>query len=156
MFAEARAALPFALAVPADFPSAADIRTYTARVVAPDLRSDRRVYTWGALVTPFSPSVGALFVHPAELKARTADALVALLPDLLEGTKTARVQVLLGLENVDLPRGLVEWKMARAWYDKMEREGWVLLVFRTDLRAVGELDIQYATGLQMLTRSRSD
>ena len=156
MFAEARAALPFALAVPADFPSAVDIRTYTARVVAPDLRSDRRVYTWGALVTPFSPSVGALFVHPAELKARTADALVALLPDLLEGTKTARVQVLLGLENVDLPRGLVEWKMARAWYDKMEREGWVLLVFRTDLRAVGELDIQYATGLQMLTRSRSD
>lgn len=138
MFAEARAALPFALALPADFPSAADIRTFSARVAAPDLRRDRRVYTWGALISPFAPSVGALFVHPAELKARTADALVALLPDLLEGKATARVQVLLGLEHVDLPRGLVEWKMARGWYEKMVREGWVLLVFRTDLRAVGE------------------
>ncbi|KJA21534.1 hypothetical protein HYPSUDRAFT_41905 [Hypholoma sublateritium FD-334 SS-4] len=138
LIAAARDALPFALSLPADFPSLSDIATYSATVTRVDLTRDPRGSVWGPLTGPFSLAVGALFFRG---KGRTGNNLPEMLFGLLQGMPVAAgladpcVQVVLGLEHVDLLLGKVSWKMGRAWHARMVREGWVMMLFRTDLRA---------------------
>ena len=142
LIAETCDALPFALSLPKEFPSLSDIATYSTAVTRVDLSLDPRSRQWGPLTSPFSPAVGALFFKS---KWGTWEGLPDMLFGLLEGAPATvgmadpRVQVVLGLEQVDLALGKVSWKMGRAWHARMVREEWSMMLFRADLRAAGKV-----------------
>ncbi len=142
LIAATRDALPFPLSLPANFPSLADIATYSTTVTRIDLTRDPRNTEWGQSMSPFSHGVGALFFRG---RGQVGNNLPQMLFGLLEGMPVAAgladpcVQVVLGLEHVDLALGKVSWKMSRAWHARMVRESWVMMLFRVDLRVPGKL-----------------
>ncbi|KAJ7327536.1 hypothetical protein DFH08DRAFT_940827 [Mycena albidolilacea] len=69
-------------------------------------------------------------------KTLTADALARLIPSILEGRTAEPPKGVLSLlssqESVDLPMRKVIWRLSREKARQMRKEGWVMVVYRTD------------------------
>lgn len=130
-------ALPFVVTLPSGYPTSADdIHTYSATVDPIHLELDRRSDVWGPLTMPFCPAIGIIFYNGLNFTD-----VPELLPQILEGKTTeasGELQVMIGVEEVDLSKGVVSWKMSKSWYEKMRREKWRMAAYRTDLKVLGK------------------
>ncbi|KAF8970584.1 hypothetical protein BDZ97DRAFT_1753793 [Flammula alnicola] len=134
ILASTKAALPFSVAVPPEYPSWEDIRIYKATVEPVNLQRNPLSRYWGPLASPFTRAVGLIFYRPT--KGLDADTLVHRVPAILEGDREVqglKVQIMLSQEKVDLSKGELSWKMSESWYEKMKAEKWKMAAYRTDL-----------------------
>ncbi|KAG2006704.1 hypothetical protein CC2G_014457 [Coprinopsis cinerea AmutBmut pab1-1] len=124
----AKGALPFPVAYPARYASGADlIKTYTTTVVS----------TAGNTLETnhLTKTASLLFYKPGD-----TDSFIKTFPsrihDLIEKKdpvfKGLQVQILSSLEAMDFETGKVSWKMSQAWYERMRKEGWNMIVFVTN------------------------
>ncbi|KAF8968714.1 hypothetical protein BDZ97DRAFT_2056141 [Flammula alnicola] len=134
ILASTKAALPFSVAVPPEYPSWEDIRIYKATVEPVNLQRNPLSRYWGPLTSPFTRAVGLIFYRPT--RDLDADALAHRVPAILEGDREVqglKVQIMLSQEKVDLSKGELSWKMSKSWYEKMKAEKWKMAAYRTDL-----------------------
>jgi hypothetical protein len=138
----ARVGMPFAVMLPADFATAhTDIVIYEAAVQpkGPDLGP------MFATVPVQDPVVDILFYKPS--KTLTVDALVRLIPSILEGRTVEPLRGTLCLlssqEMVDIPGRKVSWRLSRDRVKRMRAEGWVMVVCRTDTHEAGTSAFPY-------------
>ncbi|KAF8970597.1 hypothetical protein BDZ97DRAFT_1914492 [Flammula alnicola] len=134
ILASTKAALPFSVAVPPEYPSWEDIRIYKATVEPVNLQRNPLSRYWGPLTSPFTRAIGLIFYRPTG--DLDADALAHRVPAILEGDREVhglKVQIMLSQEKVDLGKGELSWKMSKSWYEKMKAEKWKMAAYRTDL-----------------------
>ncbi|KAF9480633.1 hypothetical protein BDN70DRAFT_600662 [Pholiota conissans] len=136
IFAMLKATLPFAVTLPADYPSLNDIATYNAKVIPINLERHRNAFLWGPLMSPLMKAVGLMFYRPH--KKFNSDALASRVPRLLEGNRDVQdveMQIILGPKSLDMAKSEISWRMSKAWYEKMKSEKWVVAAYRTELHA---------------------
>ncbi|KAJ7483585.1 hypothetical protein FB451DRAFT_1028935 [Mycena latifolia] len=133
ILAAAQAGIPFAVPLPADFATTHDkIGVYEAVVQVNAL-------AMGSMFAPLpvqEPVVGILLYKPS--KAFTTDALVRLIPAILEGRaaepRMGTVYILSSQEMVDIPGRRVSWRLSKDRVRTMRDEGWAMVVYRTDIQ----------------------
>ncbi|KAA1474604.1 hypothetical protein DENSPDRAFT_824616 [Dentipellis sp. KUC8613] len=130
LLATAYEGLPFPVRLPAGFASsAADIAVYEARVEGAPAASP-----WGGGGVPMQATTSLLFYKPS--RAYSADAIVRNLPMMFEskaGPPEGEIQILTAQEAVDVPNGVVRWRMSRRRAERMVEEGWVMSAYRFDV-----------------------
>ena len=142
IMASVNLALPFSVALPSDWPSIEDIRTYSAPLLSSDLQTvpGQSTLVMVSTASPFIKAIGLVFYQPN--KEATILGLATRVHAILEGdprVRDVKVQIILGQEQVDLRQGgIVSWKMSKSWFEKMKEEKWVLAAYRTDLSILGE------------------
>lgn len=154
MLASTIHALPFAVALPSNYPAFSDIRTFKATIKPIDLKRHPMIYQWKGLISGITKTVGLLFFKPT--KSVNADMLASRIPAILEGDsefREAKVQIMLGQESVDFIEGEITWKLSQSWYEKMKLEKWCLAAYRTDLTVTGKIKLCFCLFSLTLTGS---
>ncbi|KDR74058.1 hypothetical protein GALMADRAFT_599483 [Galerina marginata CBS 339.88] len=133
ILATIRPALPFYVAIPKEYPSLDDIHTYRASVISLDFPRHPYFQILAPIGSPFIKSVGLIF-HKPNLHYEAED-LAKKVSNILEGDLGfSDVQIVLGADIVDLPKGVIEWRMSRTWYELMKKDKWKMAAYRTDLQ----------------------
>ncbi|KAF7345643.1 hypothetical protein MVEN_01583700 [Mycena venus] len=123
--------LPFAVSLPADF-----AKDHTDIVI------------YEAVVQPKGPDLGPMFATaPVQdnvvdillykpSRTLTVDALARLIPSIIERRMAeplrGTVYLLSSQEMVDIPGKKVSWRLSKQRAQEMRKEGWVMVVYRTD------------------------
>ncbi|TCD70623.1 hypothetical protein EIP91_002654 [Steccherinum ochraceum] len=83
------------------------------------------------------PVLALLFFKPSD--QHSADTLAKNIDGLLEGRvkNSDKVQILTVVDEVDVYKGVIRWKMSRARAQKMKDEGWVMAPYSFDKRESG-------------------
>jgi hypothetical protein len=134
--------LPFAVALPAEFAAnPGDIAVFEAHLQPKGPEMGPRFVT-----APVQDNVVDILLYKPS-KTLTADALARLIPSILEG-RTAEppkgaLSLLSSQESVDLPMRKVSWRLSREKARQMRKEGWVMVVYRTDNHEAGVYFLLY-------------
>ncbi|KAF5319697.1 hypothetical protein D9619_008661 [Psilocybe cf. subviscida] len=128
--ASTKASLPFAVSLPPEFPTFADIFLYSARIT-PAL-----LMPWMDTFSEFTNTLGMILYKPHG--AVNGDSIAWSIAHIIDGRSTikgAEAQIILSLEQVNIAKGEVSWRMSKQWYDKMRSEVWTMVIYRDDSHA---------------------
>ncbi|KAF6758074.1 hypothetical protein DFP72DRAFT_889855 [Ephemerocybe angulata] len=118
-----RPIIPFALTFPPELASLTheDVRVYTTPISSTvEHRMD---------VSPFVKTAGLIFYGP-QVPSSAINKTISNVVGLLDDAKgMPDVQLMSMQETLDLRNGVVSWRMSKAWYEKMVKEDWKMMVY---------------------------
>ncbi|TFK37607.1 hypothetical protein BDQ12DRAFT_684969 [Crucibulum laeve] len=116
-------ALPFEIEMLPDSPVLEDICIYRVNTAIAIDNSDE---------PPFCKTVCLLLYRCTTVKPEKTVATEDFFRDYKKRMSSCSIQVMLSTEGVDIPNGMVSWRMARQWYEMMKAQEWSMVALRTD------------------------
>jgi hypothetical protein len=107
IIASTKVSLPYALSLPPEFPAFADMSVYSARDMPASLMP------WMGMFSEFTNTLGMILHKPRNVV--NGDAIAGSIAQIIDGRSTVSgsdAQIILSLEQVNIAKGKVSWRMA--------------------------------------------